>query len=130
MLDHISFTVKNLDESVRFYSKAFDMRIIREYKKEGEGLSAKVLSNDDEIIIELMESKQPKALYQQPGDMNQIGFTHIAFPTKNIEADIQKLVKLGAKVVRGPEMGDKTVKRWAFLEDLNGITIELIELRS
>ena len=127
MLDHVSCTVKNLEKSYDFYSSVFGLKIVREWKRENEGLSAKLLGSDSGPLIELVESRNPLMFRGTPGDFHEIGMRHIGFSVENLEQAIDKVIEYGGKLVNGPNKGI-TVKRWAFVADPDGITIELMEL--
>lgn len=128
MIDHVSCTVKNLKESSKFYMKVFNLKIIRKWERKEWGLSAVLLGYKTDCLIELIESKNPLQSRDAPGDFHRIGIRHMAFSVPNIEETIEKVTELGGKLVRGPEEGI-TVKKWAFVADVNGITIELMELK-
>ncbi len=127
MIDHVSCIVKNLKQSTEFYTKAFGLKVIRQWERKEEGLSGSFLGDkNNSCMIELIESKNPKQATETVKDLNTIGINHIAFSDVDIDETIQKIINLDGKLIRGPEYG-KTVKKLAFLKDLDGIVIELIE---
>lgn len=133
MIDHVSFTVNDLDKSCYFYTKLFGLRVIREWERKQNGLRAKVLGTEDRGLIEIIEYKGTKS---QNGEnyqdfvalVRKPGFTHISFPISDMKGTLKKLAKLGGKLVDGPKPGI-TVKSFAFVTDPEGITIELVELK-
>ena len=121
---HIMLRVKNLDESIEFYTKHLGMKLLRKndypegkftlaflgYKSEGE-----------ETVLELT--------YNWDVHQYNLGsaYGHIAIGVENIYTTCDKMQRDGVKVVRppGPMKHGRTVL--AFIEDPNGYKIELLE---
>lgn len=97
-------------------------------ERPNEGLKFVSLASESGLLIEFIESMHPIECEHATLDLNRMGINHIAFAIKNIEQTIAKAIKAGTYVRRPIEEG-VTVKRIAFIEDPNGIFIELIELR-
>ncbi len=132
MIDHVSCTVKDLDRSCHFYMTLFGLRVIREWKRDEAGLRAKVLGTEDRGLLEIIESTSaimPRAT--PPRDfvaiVSKAGFTHLSFAVRDMTAALAELARLGGKVIDGPKTGI-TVKSFAFVQDPDGIVIELVEL--
>lgn len=133
MIDHVSITVKDLDKSFEFYTTVFGLKMVGEWKRENEGLKAKILGIENKGKLELIESKHvefiPKTNENNFANIiSHQGFTHISFAVTEINSTISALQKLGGKVLDGPKVGI-TVKQFAFVQDINGIIIELVEYR-
>ncbi|MCH7504497.1 lactoylglutathione lyase [PVC group bacterium] len=121
---HIMLRVKNLDESIEFYTKHLGMKLLRKndypegkftlaflgYKSEGE-----------ETVLELT--------YNWDVHQYNLGsaYGHIAIGVNNIYSTCEQMKRDGVNVIRapGPMKHGRTVL--AFIEDPNGYKIELLE---
>jgi len=125
---HTAISVKSIDVSQKFYADVFNLK----FRSKGERaeLSAKFVNLEDESgnVIELFEHKNPLPLSENLMDFQKSGIKHIAFIVENIEESLEKATENGATVIWPPKAGI-TVKRIAFIGDLDGIPIELVELR-
>ena len=114
--------------SQKFYEAVFDLKL----KSQGERkeLSVRFVNLEDEggNVIELFEHNNPLPLSENLMDFQKIGIKHIAFIVDNIEDTLDKAVENGATIIWPPKEGI-TVKRFAFIGDLDGIPVELVELR-
>lgn len=132
MLDHVSITVKDLDRSCRFYREAFGLADGAGWERKPQGLRSRLLVSREGAGLELVGARGMKP------DLNrrerngfadvvvQEGFTHISFSVDDMEGAIARVVRLGGRVIEVPRAGI-TVKSFAFVEDPDGIAIELVE---
>jgi len=125
---HTALSVKSIAVSQEFYEAVFDLKL----KSQGERkeLSVRFVNLEDEggNVIELFEHNNPLPLSENLMDFQKIGIKHIAFIVDNIEDTLDKAVENGATIIWPPKEGI-TVKRFAFIGDLDGIPVELVELR-
>ena len=125
---HTALSVKSIAVSQEFYEAVFDLKL----KSQGERkeLSVRFVNLEDEggKVIELFEHDNPLQLSENLMDFQKIGIKHIAFIVDNIEDTLDKAVENGATIIWPPKEGI-TVKRFAFIGDLDGIPVELVELR-
>lgn len=125
---HTAISVNNLEESQAFYESVFDLK----FRSKGERpeIKAKFINLEDESgnVIELFKHENPTPLKEDLMNFQKVGIKHIAFIVDNLEEAIEKAVSHGAKIV-WPIKEGITIKRLAFISDLNGIPIELIELK-
>ena len=125
---HTALSVKSIAVSQKFYEAVFDLKL----KSQGERkeLSVRFVNLEDEggNVIELFEHDNPLPLSENLMDFQKIGIKHIAFIVDNIEDTLDKAVENGATIIWPPKEGI-TVKRFAFIGDLDGIPVELVELR-
>ena len=121
---HTMLRVKDLDQSLKFYTEVLGMTLLR--KKDypaGEFTLAFVGygSEDSSAVIELTHNwgKSDYVL----GD----AFGHVAIGVDDIHSTVQRVKDQGGKVTReaGPMKHGTTVI--AFVEDPNGYKIELID---
>ncbi len=121
---HTMIRVGNLEKSIEFYTKVFDMQVIK-HKEYPEGKFTLVFlgygPEDEETLIELT--------YNWGVDKYELGtaFGHIAIAVEQMH-EVCELAKLhGGKVTREPgpmKFGGSNI---AFVEDPDGYKVELIE---
>lgn len=124
-IDHVTVIVKNMQESEEFYCKGFGLELIRKWEREG--LKSRLFGKEGQTLIELWEYDEPEIAEHNKNE-HEIGLNHIAFQVENAESKIKELEKLGAKIIQNVQKGI-TVEKYALVEDPNGITIELVELK-
>jgi lactoylglutathione lyase len=116
--------VKNLDESVKFYTELLGMKEIRRTDVPDGKYTLVFVGYGDESSHTVLE-----LTYNYGVDSYDQGtaFGHLALGVSDIKTSIEALRAAGAKIVRepGPVKFGKTVI--AFIEDPNGYKIELIE---
>lgn len=121
---HVMLRVKNLDESIRFYTTHFGLTLLRqnEYPDGKFTLAFLGFENEQkETVIELT--------YNWGVDSYELGtaFGHLAFSVDDLYKTCDRLRENGVKITRepGPMKHGKTLL--AFVEDPNGYKIELLE---
>ena len=121
---HIMLRVKNLDESIEFYTKHLGMKLLRKndypegkftlaflgYKSEGE-----------ETVLEFT--------YNWDVHQYNLGsaYGHIAIGVNNIYSTCEQMKRDGVNVIRAPGPMKHGCTVLAFIEDPNGYKIELLE---
>ena len=123
---HTMIRVGDLEQSLRFYTEALDMKLLRKKDYEGGRFTLAFVGYDDEdqsAVLELTHNWDTKAY--EVGT----GFGHVAIGTKDIHATVEKVRAAGGKVTREPGPMKHGTTVIAFVEDPNGYKIELIEGR-
>jgi lactoylglutathione lyase len=119
---HTSIFVNNMDESIEFYTNKLGLRLLDKAHFEGNADMAFVGKNWDSYI-ELVYDLEEHAPYQ-------IGnrYEHLAI---EIDGDLptlcEQLASQGVKVIKGPKKSPGGTRSIAFIEDPNGIPVELLE---
>lgn len=117
---HTSITVKNMDESIAFYTTRFSMTLVsRREIKQNNAEIAFLGIDGTEHRIELTWWKDKKDY----ADGDQLD--HLAFGVSGLAQTIQDMKAKGVVVVKEPYM--MGTSHIAFIKDPNGIWIELIE---
>jgi lactoylglutathione lyase len=121
---HTMIRVKDLDESVKFYTELLGMKELRRHDvPDGKYTLAFVGYGDEKAhtVLELTYNYGVNAYDQGTA------FGHLALGVPDIYGTCERLRKAGAKIARepGPVKFGTTVI--AFIEDPNGYKIELIE---
>jgi catechol 2,3-dioxygenase-like lactoylglutathione lyase family enzyme len=141
--NHTSFTVSNLERSIGFLRDCLGFEVISKAPRDP-ALVARItgVQGADMMIaflkapghtLELIEYRAPAskgAVKARPCDT---GFAHIAFNVDDATAAVAAVERYGVKPIsppvtidQGPNQGRKVV----YLRDWDGITIELIEVKS
>lgn len=135
-IHHSQITVKNLEESVEFYIKNFEMELMdkMEYKVEKgdfpglKGAEMKIaLLRAGENVIELIEYTNRKGELCQVVPWN-IGQMHIAIEVSDINQIYEKLKgEEGIEFMSSPIESQDDI--WCYFKDLNGALLELIQIK-
>lgn len=119
---HTSITVKNMDESLKFYTEVFGMNFVRRREiPENNAEIAFIEDPDSNHQIELTWWRDKKEYAE--GDQ----LDHFAFQVNDVEKEIAKLRKLGVEIAKEPYSLKGSAHKIAFVKDPNGIWIELID---
>jgi len=134
-IHHSGITVKNLDESVRFYEDVFgfkkiggvDLRVEEEGDMKGVYIKIAFLKvgKDDLELLEYTEPKKKQDFYFHPWDT---GVQHISFSVNNVKEFYEKY-KDSIKFLTPPVdyITDEIDTTWTYLKDPNGSILELSE---
>lgn len=120
---YVGIRVKNMKRSVEFYTKFLGMKDQGHSRIEvARGDVAFLQSNDGEVGIELnhYDSDSPFNTKYAVGE----GLDHLAFAVNDLDAAIRQAKKLGYKFLKEIKT-DKS--RWAYVQDPNGIWVELFK---
>ena len=143
---HFSFSVKNLDGTIEFYTKVLGVKLQSRNRNKYEtlgtalfgtkwGLNQKQADLDLAVMdiggarVEFIEYKDPEA---QPyhKDPSIAGSAHLAFSVDNIEETRQKLEEAGAEFhsrIQSFMEAGKIEWKWCYFRDPDGIILELVE---
>ncbi|CAG4911462.1 unnamed protein product [Acidocella sp. C78] len=121
---HTMIRVRNLDESVKFYTELLGMKELRRNDVPDGKYTLAFVGYGDEAthtVLELTYNYGVEAYDQGTA------FGHLALGVPDIYGAVERLRAAGVKITRepGPVKFGKTVI--AFIEDPNGYKIELIE---
>jgi len=116
--------VKDMEESVRFYTEVLGMVIVEPIQKTAptKGSVVTLKSPNSQQLLELNHYEEGSP-YSSPY-VNGEDLDHIAFDVEDLEATIRDLKRQGVEVVVEPyQIGWKE----AYAKDPNGIWIELLQ---
>jgi lactoylglutathione lyase len=117
---HTSITVKNMDESIAFYTAVLGMKLgsRREIKENNAEIAfLEMAGTDHRIELTWWKDKRDYA----EGDQ----LDHIAFGVENLAQAIEQMKAKKVEVAKEPySLGSSKI---AFVKDPNGIWLELIE---
>ena len=122
---HTMLRVKNLDESLDFYTNKLGMKLLRKNDYPGGRFTLAFVGYGDEkdtAVIELTHNWDQAEPYTIGS-----GYGHIALGMPDIYAACDQLQKAGVKVPRPPGPMKHGSTHIAFIEDPDGYKIELIQ---
>jgi len=121
---HVSITVQNMDESIRFYREVMGLELVSrreipENKAEIAFLSDKI----SDVRVELTYWKD-KTDWTSGDELD-----HLAFTVPNMDEAMKKFRRQGVEIAREPYSLKGSTTKIAFIKDPNGIWIEIIETK-
>jgi lactoylglutathione lyase len=122
-LIHSAIRTRDLNKAIDFYVKVFGFSVREKRYIEAHKTTLVFLkSANTDFEIELIADDNPK-----PYNDCENSFAHLAFKSENIDEDAKKIKEAGIVFSREPFYSmDKSMKI-AFLNDPDGVMIEIIE---
>jgi catechol 2,3-dioxygenase-like lactoylglutathione lyase family enzyme len=111
-IDHVNMNIKNLEESVDFYTNLFGL----ELKKDQSDQNSKIIGND---IVKL-------CLYENPEGVQIKGINHVGFHIGNFDEVVSKCKSMGIQMPYGVTEWESS--RSVYIIDPNGYEVELSEV--
>ena len=141
--NHTSFSVSNLERSIGFLRDCFGFEVLSKAPRDPELVSRITGVQGAEVVIaflkapghtlELIEYRAPVArgaVNSRPCDS---GFSHVAFNVDDVSAAVDAVKHYGVKPIAQPvtiDQGPNKGRKVVYLRDWDGITIELIEVKT
>ena len=124
---HTMLRVGDLQRSVRFYTEALGMKVLRTTDRPEQKYSLAFVGYEDESRAAVLELTYNYGVARY--DLGS-AYGHVAVGVPDVRAACDNVRRLGGKVTRepGPVKGGSTVI--AFVEDPDGYKIEFIESRA
>ncbi|MEJ2259938.1 MAG: VOC family protein [Nitrosopumilaceae archaeon] len=116
-IDHVNMKVRDLAESVSFYSNLFGFEVKQDENPNKAGVPSKIIGNDS---IKL-------CLYEVPDMSPEGGIAHFGFHVDNFSEVIAKCRELEVQILYGGEV-DWEKSRSVYIVDPSGYEIELSEV--
>ncbi len=118
---YVGIRVKDMQQSINFYTKVLGMKLVGKSKIENsKGEVANIQSKEGGFQLELnhYDTNSPHNTPYLVGE----GLDHLAFRVNNLDEALRTAENLGFRT----KLDMKTdSSRWAYIEDPNGIWIEL-----
>jgi len=119
--EYVGIRVKDLSKSIDFYTRLLEMKVVNRFKIEKtKGEIVNLQSESETFILELnyYKSDSPYNTEYVVGE----GLDHLAFKVEDLDKALKEAERFGHQAV----LEVKTEKgRWVYIEDPNGIWIEL-----
>ncbi|HML03330.1 MAG TPA: VOC family protein [Candidatus Bathyarchaeia archaeon] len=118
---YVGIRVSNLQKSIDSYTKVLGMTLTGRGKfEQTKGETAGLQSRKDGFILELnyYEKDSPFCTEYNTGD----GLDHLAFKVDNLDKALEEARKAGHRVILEMKADGS---RWAYIEDPDGLWIEL-----
>jgi methylmalonyl-CoA/ethylmalonyl-CoA epimerase len=127
-IEHLGIALENLEQSIPLFEALLNTTC---YKREGvasEGVMT-AFFEVGESKIELLEATNADSPIAKFLSKNGPGFHHVAFEVENIEAEIQRLQKVGFNLIHEIAKDGADNKRIAFLhpKSTNGLLVEICQ---
>jgi lactoylglutathione lyase len=120
-IKYTNIAVKNLEESVKFYTDKLGFKENRRFNPE-KGVTIAFLRGDGDSMIELTEGLENL----DPKIKNQKGLFMVGLEVSDMDKTTKELQNKGVKFTRGP-IDTPNGTKIAFLKDPEGVQIELIQ---
>ncbi len=118
---HVMIRVKNIDESMKFYTELLNLNRIGEVQLDDSTLYY-ISDEDGQTQIEFTYNKEtPKEGYK-----NGNAFGHLAFETRSMKEFTERMEKFGYKYLYEPYFMPEINMYIAFLKDPDGNEIEIM----
>ena len=136
-IHHTSYTVSDMERSLRFYCDGLDFSIVNDREISGAFPSTITgFETADLRVVHLRGHGQGLELieYREPKGENvalrtcDVGSSHMCFLVDDIDADRERLERLGARFLSDPaavEGGPNEGNRAVYFKDPDGIPMEL-----
>ena len=122
-IHHVALIVSDYSKSKWFYTEVLGLTIIAEHYR-AERQSYKLdLRGSGGIQIELFSFPCPPPRVSRP---EACGLRHLAFRVSNLDAEVDRLTKLGV-ILEPTRVDEYTGKRFTFFSDPDGLPLELYE---
>ncbi len=123
-LGHLAITVKNMEESVRFYTTAFGVKQAFELSRPETGEPWIVyLYVGDGQFIELFYGGEKEYSW----DEHDRAYNHVCFTVEDIHAAVKQIEDAGYTMRKAPKIGiDGNWQAW--IDDPDGVRIEIMQL--
>ena len=121
-MNHLAIPVKNLEKSRLFYER-IGFEVFRQWEKPEQKMKAYWMKNKNDIRLELTYHPDNKKIIH--AKIPQV--FHLGIVVKNLNRMVSKLQKEGINLVV-PIAKGKTVKKYTYIKDPSGFSIELLEI--
>ncbi len=124
-INHIHLKAPDPKKTADWYVQAFNLKIVGDDVRSFGDRFIRCQSEDGGMTVNISGARTGETL--GPGDANpHYGLEHFGFDTADINADIERLTKLGAELADGPIKMPNGVQI-AFLKCPDDVRIELIQ---
>ena len=125
-INHIHLKASDPRKTAEWYEKAFAFKIVSDETRVFGDRFIRCNSGDGGMVVSISNARTGEKL--GPADASaHYGLEHFAIESEDIEVDIARLQKLGARLQEGPIKSPNGV-RFAFLHAPDDVRVELVEM--
>lgn len=128
-LHHAGLSVPDLERSLDWYCRAFELTVGYRFEVPAIGLRGVFALDPQGAGVELLEKSGalPGVNRIDPPSANAVhGFNHVCFEVEDLEAAYRRALEEGGLAVWEPRQSPEPGVRMAYVADLDGNLIELI----
>jgi methylmalonyl-CoA/ethylmalonyl-CoA epimerase len=127
-IDHVGFAVRDLDEAVAFYARAFGLPLLHEETNEEQGVREAMVGIGD-AAIQLLAPLRPDSPIGKFLERNGEGIQQVAFRVSDIEVAADRLRAAGLRLLYDAPKRGTAGSRVNFVhpKDCGGVLVELVE---
>jgi methylmalonyl-CoA/ethylmalonyl-CoA epimerase len=127
-IDHVGFAVRDLDEAVSFYGRAFGLPLLHEEVNEEQGVREAMVGIGDaaiQLLAPLREDSPIGKFLARNGE----GIQQVAFRVEDIDLAAQRLRHAGLRLLYDEPKRGTAGSRVNFVhpKDCGGVLVELVE---
>jgi methylmalonyl-CoA/ethylmalonyl-CoA epimerase len=127
-IDHVGFAVRDLDEAVAFYGRAFGLPLLHEEVNEEQGVREAMVGIGDSAI-QLLAPLRPDSPIGKFLERNGEGIQQVAFRVSDIDVAAGRLRAAGLRLLYDVPKRGTADSRVNFVhpKDCGGVLVELVE---
>lgn len=127
-IDHVGFAVRDLDEAVAFYGRAFGLPLLHEEVNEEQGVREAMVGIGDSAI-QLLAPLRPDSPIGKFLERNGEGIQQVAFRVSDIDIAGDRLRAAGLRLLYDAPKRGTAGSRVNFVhpKDCGGVLVELVE---
>ncbi|MFQ6013533.1 MAG: VOC family protein [Thermoplasmata archaeon] len=123
---HTSIRTSDMDRTVAFYTEVLGMKLVRQKAVPERNMEISFLESEGKgHQVEVIRYTE-QATFRVPTDEERV-FDHLAFEVHDMEAVLRKSGEQGGRVLEEPFHLPGSSSTYAFIQDPDGVTIELIQ---
>ena len=129
-IDHVGVAVRDLDEAVAFYERAYGMRLLHEETNEEQGVREAMMAvGDSGSCIQLLAPLSAESTIAKFLDRSGPGIQQLAYRVADLDAVSATLRERGLRLLYDAPRRGTSDSRVNFIhpKDAGGILVELVE---
>ena len=129
-IDHVGVAVRDLDEAIAFYERAYGMRLLHEETNQEQGVREAMMAvGDSGSCIQLLAPLSPESTIAKFLDRSGPGIQQLAYRVADLDAVSATLRERGLRLIYDAPRRGTSDSRVNFIhpKDAGGILVELVE---